>query len=80
MENKNYGNLALSNNGFLFDTVTGNTYTLNKTGKVILEELINGTESENIISKIIDRFDITENIAKMDVQQFMHNLKEMKLI
>ena len=33
-----YENLALSENGFLFDALTGNTFSLNKSGSFLLRE------------------------------------------
>ncbi|MCP4135839.1 MAG: PqqD family protein [bacterium] len=75
-----YANLALSENGFLFDALTGNTFSLNKTGKLILQGLIKGESRDQLTADIIDRFEITEDIAHKDIQQFIHHLKEMGVI
>lgn len=74
-----YANLALSESGFLFDALTGHTYTLNQTGKVVLQGVMNGMAAEQIVVAIQERFDVPVNIAQKDVQEFIHQLKELNL-
>ncbi|MFC1833439.1 PqqD family protein [Thermodesulfobacteriota bacterium] len=77
MADKRYANLALSENGFLFDTTTGHTYSLNKTGTCILESLIHGQPSPQIIDKLIKRFDVSVEEARRDVDEFTVRLTEL---
>ena len=50
-----YQHLALSDNGFLFDTRTGNTFTLNKTATFLLKSLIGGTPDAQLAALLVER-------------------------
>lgn len=75
-----FENLALSESGFLFDAVNGNTYTLNTTGRLILRELISGADQESIIGRVVKKFDVTPETARRDTERFFQQLKEMKIV
>lgn len=74
MERSGLANLALSANGFLFDTTTGHTYTLNKTGTLILKSLIEGVSPASIAEKLTDLFEVYPEVATQDVEQFLARL------
>lgn len=80
MSSYELGHLALSDNGFLFDSISGFTYTLNKTGQAILKGFIEHLDEADIAKNLILRFDVDEKTAQKDIQQFIHYLKEMNLI
>ncbi len=75
-----FENLALSENGFLFDSRTGNTYSLNATGTFLLRSLIDGRSPENLLKLITDDFDIADEVAERDIEQFLFRLKDLKII
>lgn len=74
-----YTNLALSENGFLFDTRTGNTYTLNRTGTFLLREMIKGVPYEELVPRLAEVFDVDRNTATNDVDQFIFRLKDLRV-
>lgn len=80
MSKKNYENLALSSNGFLFDAMTGNTYTLNSSGTVILQELINGHDIDSVTQTVVDKFDVNEAVIRRDILQLLQQMKKLNLI
>ena len=80
MNTQSLKQLALSDNGFLFDTTTGFTYTLNKVGTAILKKLIEGLSPREVISNLVEQFETTENIAERDVDQFINRLEELGVI
>ncbi len=73
-------NLALSENGFLFDTTTGHTYTLNKTGSRILRTMIEGTEIGNVADDLCERFEVAREVAERDVEQFLVRLSDLGIV
>ncbi len=73
-------NLALSENGFLFDTTSGNTFTLNKTAGLILKGLIAGMSPETISEDLSEFFDVPYEMVSGDVQQFIHHLGKINVI
>lgn len=74
-----YEHLALSDNGFLFDTRTGNTFTLNKTATWLLKSLIAGTAEADLSAALCERFEIDEGTAKRDTEQFLFRLRDLHL-
>ena len=74
-----FENLALSDNGFLFDAQTGNTFSLNRTGTFVLRQLIDGAALDGIAAMVIDAFDVDAETANRDVEQFLFRLKELGL-
>ncbi len=80
MESDRLANLALSSKGFLFDTKTGYTYTLNKTGAFILKCLIDGVDLTHLVEKLTERFDGPEAVATRDLDQFLTRLHSLDLL
>lgn len=74
-----YEHLALSDNGFLFDTRTGNTFTLNKTATSLLKALISGNGEQTLVAELTGRFEVDEGTARRDVEQFMFRLRDLHL-
>ncbi|NOZ08313.1 MAG: PqqD family protein [FCB group bacterium] len=72
--------LTMSKNGFLFDHGSGLTYTLNATGQFIFHLLESGKKSTHILEKLITEFDVTEDTARKDLDDFYRQLKELGLI
>ncbi len=80
MNKQSLANLALSENGFLFDAVSGNTFTLNDTGKIIVKGLIEGITLEQISTILSESFGVSFENASSDTQQFIHYLVKMNVI
>ncbi|MBN1252462.1 MAG: PqqD family protein [Bacteroidales bacterium] len=74
-------NIAISDSGFIFDPVSGDSYTLNPIGKEILS-LLKGNKSDKEISDFIfEKYDIEESIFEKNYYDFIgmlshHNLLE----
>jgi hypothetical protein len=72
--------LAVSESGFIFDPVTGHSYTANATGLRILELLKSGKNEEEIKAVLLDEFEATEDEVSVDISDFIENLKKYFLI
>lgn len=72
--------LAVSESGFIFDPVTGHSYTANATGLKILELLKAGKNEDEIKAVIMDEFDASEDEVTVDIQDFIENLKKYFLV
>lgn len=73
-------NLAISDSGFLFLPNTGETFTLNETGKFIFHLLEENASTAEIKNKITEEFDIDAASAEKDLDDFIHHLSSLKLI
>ncbi len=74
-----YDHLALSDNGFLFDTRTGNTFSLSRSGTFVLRALIAGADPDDLVSRVTAHFDVEPAVAERDVDQFLFRLRDMGL-
>jgi len=80
MGKKLLSHLALSDDGFLFDSSTGNTFTLNATGTFILKKLIGGMGREGIAANLVEIYDTSEDMVLRDLVQFFQFLTELGII
>ncbi|MBW2455116.1 MAG: HPr-rel-A system PqqD family peptide chaperone [Deltaproteobacteria bacterium] len=73
--------LAINDNGFVFDPRTGHTFTLNATGVAVLEALKRGEPIEQIAAELTESFELegSEDLAR-DVDDFVARLREYALL
>ncbi len=72
--------LAVSKNGFVFDPATGNSYTVNSTGLFILNLLREGKSEEDIVSALVENFDVSQEEARRDLLDFLEQLRANGLL
>ena len=66
--------LALSESGFVFDPVTGNSYTANDTGLALLKLLQQGLGTDEVVAEVCVRYEIDAREAARDVLDFAAQL------
>lgn len=74
------GQLAISPAGFVFDPRTGVTYTLNQTGRTIIEGLRDGDGLDELIQRLEDAFDTDDSDLRRDVFEYVRLLREHGLL
>jgi PqqD family protein of HPr-rel-A system len=73
--------LALSDSGFVFDPMTGHSFTVNATGLCVLQGLKEGKSPEEIVKRLSDGFELEAvEDAGRDVQDFIVQLRECGLV
>jgi PqqD family protein of HPr-rel-A system len=72
--------LALNPDGFAFDPTTGESYTLNATGLVVLEGLREGLSSDELAARLTEKFEVTAEEASRDVDDFLDHLRTFRLV
>lgn len=72
--------LAISEEGFLFDPTTGESFTVNPAGLLIVKELKDNREPDVIIETLVEAYDVVTDEARRDVEDFTEHLKSYKLI
>jgi hypothetical protein len=77
---KRLKDLAISESGFLFDPYSGDTFTLNKTGKFIFQLLMEEKGVEEIESALKKRFEVGDQDLRSDIYEFVNLLKENHLL
>lgn len=73
-------NLSISENGFVFDPVTGESYTLNPVALEMLQFLQHGQSKEEIKQFYLDNYEIDEWGFEKAYMDFMALLEKNQLI
>ncbi len=80
MELKKLQNLAIAESGFIFDPASGNSYTTNETGLVIIGHLKEGKTSEEIQELICEEYEVDSSTAESDIIRVIEQLQANYLI
>jgi len=76
----NLANLAMSENGFVFNPTTGYSYTVNGCGIQIMTMISKMSSRNEIIDQLAEDFDIDKDILGQDVDYFLLQLKHLALL
>lgn len=80
MPQQDLARLAISPQGFVFDPVTGGTFTLNGTGRAIVEAVRDGSSLDEVVRIIATDFEATGADLERDVLEFVRVLREAGLL
>ncbi|TAK67642.1 MAG: PqqD family protein [Bacteroidetes bacterium] len=72
--------ITLTPNGFLFDHVTGLTYTVNETGGLILKHLMEGGTAAEALKAMTGEYDISESMARKDLEEFIEQVRSFGVL
>lgn len=72
-------NIAISDSGFLFNPATGDSFSVNETGRDIIELLKEGKSDEEIISHFTKNYMIDKDSVEKDLYDFKTLLENCKL-
>jgi hypothetical protein len=72
--------VAVSETGIIFDTRSGESYSLNELGIFILGELRKDLEMKMIVSQIIDKYLVDEDALKRDMDEFISYMMQNDLL
>lgn len=72
--------LAISESGFVFDPVTGATFTLNGTGLVILQALRAGKTRAEALKLVEEEYETEGHDAGADVDEFVIQLERHDIV
>ena len=72
--------LALSDSGFVFDPMTGHTFTVNGSGLFILRLLKDGLDEAEVAGRLAEEFALeSDEDPQRDIQDFIAQLRECGL-
>lgn len=74
------GNIALSENGFVFNPSTGDSFTLNNTGKDILMLIKEGKNIDQITDQMVETYDVDKNTLERYLADFVNDLSVNNLL
>jgi len=74
------GNIALSDNGFVFNPSTGDSFTMNNTGREVLVFIKEGKSINQITDLMIDRYDVDRVTLERYLEDFVNELGANNLL
>lgn len=72
--------IAISENGFVFNPATGDSFTLNNTGMQIISMLKSGKTIDDIKESLSAEYDVDTMILDRYLQDFISELKRNNLL
>jgi PqqD family protein of HPr-rel-A system len=72
--------LMINDEGFAFDPRTGNTYTMNPTGLLIVNAVKAGANVDQVLDSVAARYEVDRQTADRDLEVFFNELQRNKLI
>ena len=73
-------NLSAEGRGFVFDHRTGDVYTLNQVGALVLRSLLDGCAPRSVAEKLAETYPISSDQALDDVRDFVADMVRMGII
>ncbi|MBK9291902.1 MAG: PqqD family protein [Bacteroidetes bacterium] len=73
-------NIAISDNGFIFNPATGESFTVNPTGLEIMNMMRRGTPHAHIAGKLCELFQVEPTQAERDLQDFIEMMRQYHLL
>lgn len=73
-------NVAVSESGFVFDPHTGESFSVNETGKDILELLKQGKTDDEIMARFQAEYDVDKYVFEKNYFDFLNTLAAMNLL
>ena len=73
-------NIATSEEGFLFNPTTGDSFSTNQIGAEIIMMLKKETNSKELIEIISQKYDVDKSLLERDLEDFTLQLKEFSIL
>ena len=73
-------NIAVSENGFVFDPKTGESFTVNEVGIEIITQLKKNPNLDDVLKTIEEDYDVDHYTLEKSVNDFMKMMQEFNLL
>jgi hypothetical protein len=73
-------NIATSEEGFLFNPTTGDSFSTNKIGAEIILLMKKDIPIEEVIDTICEKYDVDNSLFERDLEEFTLQLKEYSIL
>lgn len=72
--------LAINDEGLVFDPATGDSYMVNATAGVLLRGVQEGLEPAALAARLVAHFDVDQERALQDVDDFLLQLRAVNVL
>ena len=69
--------LLLNDRGFAFDSSNGETFQLSTTGLRIVRLLQQGSDHNDVLTRLVEEFEVDPNTASRDLAEFLRSLEQL---
>jgi PqqD family protein of HPr-rel-A system len=76
----NLRRLATNDEGFVFDPATGDSFVVNESAALLIRGLQEGLDESRLTQRLTDRFDVDRDRAAADIDDFLLQLKTLRLV
>lgn len=73
-------NIAISETGFVFNPLTGDSFSTNQVGQEILRKLQGGISQQNLLKHITEKFSVDKTTLEKDLTDFMLMLNSYEIL
>ena len=73
------GEVKISDNGFVFNSLTGDSFSLNPSGLELIQLISEGKELEEIRNAFVEKYEVDELTFEKDFYEFCALLKHHQL-
>lgn len=73
-------NITISENGFLFDGTTGDSYSVNATATEMMQLIKEGKSEEEISAEIVRKFEVEPYMVERHYFEFTNLLRHLNLL
>ena len=77
---KIYSNIAVSESGYLFNPMNGDSFSTNPVATDIVQLLKEGKNEDEIKKFLYDKYDVEKSTLDRDIDEFMQELKDYYLL
>ena len=77
---KIYSNIAISECGYLFNPMNGDSFSTNPVATDIVQLLKEGKNEDEIKKFLYDKYDVEKSTLDRDIDEFMQELKDYYLL
>lgn len=80
MNSEKMKNLAVNDNGFVFDPATGYSYSVNPTGLLVLKLMAQDKSKEEISATVGEEYEVTADNFASDFEHYLLMLEALDLV
>ncbi len=73
-------NIAVSESGFLFDSLSGDSFSLNPIAAEILELIRDQKSPAEIKRDLLQKYDVSSSVLDKSIDEYIYTLKKLSII
>ncbi|MCQ2224452.1 MAG: HPr-rel-A system PqqD family peptide chaperone [Paludibacteraceae bacterium] len=72
--------MIINDSGYVFNTLTGESFSINQTARRVLALLEDGCSKSEIYEKLLAEYDVEESSLEADLDDFFYLLRKYRML